>query len=1098
MEIRDKSKKELLEEIAMLQKKIDTLKYSGSVVSDSSSPLINSMKQDIDLIISFDEEGCFEYVNELWLQKLHYDLKMLPYLRLRDTLHPKAWSNIQSFLENSAEMDSPIKTDTVFTSSAGESIYVSGNLKKEIIEGKTVFTGIFHDITERIRADRAQKLYYSIANLTLKTQSLDNLYKEIYEELQKVIDTKNFYIALADKNKEKIFFPFLIDEHNQQKKIAKRRNWANGITEYVINQNKALIISQDEILELFIKQKIVLYGPLPKVYMAVPFTTERENTGIIVMQSYEDENAYSEKDLELLSFISGQIALAIERKQQEEKISLQAARLQAIFDSSSHAIWSINKDYQITSYNANFLHEVVKYYVDEEVDATAIDPQKLNVRLSPDDMAMWYEKIQSVLEGEFLQFELKLADKQGISNWKEIYMNPVWVNNDEVTGISCIAHDITEKKTSQLALQENEEKFRNIYESFQDVYFRCELNGDLLMLSPSSKELTGFTAEHIIGKNITNYYLYNSKTKDLLRQLVRKRSVRNFEATIIRKNGDLLQCICNVRLIIDSKKRSIAIEGVARDITKLKRANEELMEAKILAENSLKVKEMFLANMSHEIRTPMNGIIGMVDLLAQSNLDEEQIEYVDTINKSSKTLLHILNDILDLSKIEAGKMKLRHHVVDLDGVISKVFTLFNQQAKTKEIVLSYNIADDLPPYIKIDETRLIQILANLTSNALKFTNSNGKVSINIYKDSSEAVQGKKHRFKIEVQDTGIGISIEDQQKLFRTFTQVDNSTAKNFGGTGLGLAISKQLTRLMKGDIGVKSNIGEGSVFWFTFLAEIPDQQEVDEYHAQAEHQFEEIKVFDYDNEKPQILLVDDNAINRQVASRILEKIGCEVANAQSGAEAIRAVQSFDYDLIFMDIQMPGMDGVEATTKLRALGKALPPVVAMTAYSMKEDKEKFLNLGLDDYLAKPINAQALAQKVHEHLASGRAMRVEELTQHNQGKLNTELIDSFTLSQLKKYADEEMINQIYGEFETEAEQLIKSAREAEKNNELNIILSNLHTLKGNAGTLGINKVASLSKKIEAALKNEKKINLAAEIDGLSKAFTDFKQKYKMYL
>jgi PAS domain S-box-containing protein len=308
-----------------------------------------------------------------------------------------------------------------------------------------------------------------------------------------------------------------------------------------------------------------------------------------------------------------------------------------------------------------------------------------------------------------------------------VYLNPILSKDGSIEEVSAIAHDITEKKQSEIALIESERKFRDIFESFQDIYYRSDLKGHIIMISPSAYEMSGYQPSEIIGRRITEFYPMREKSQKVFRELLRNGMVKNFEVPFRTKEGAELQFILNIRIIYGDGGQPVAIEGVARDITELKKSAEELLKAKEVAEKSLKVKERFLANMSHEIRTPMNGIIGMIDLISDTPLLPKQKEYVNTIKKSSETLLHILNDILDLSKIEAGKMELHKAPMSLEVAIEKLYALFSQQAGAKRNQLLYHIEPEVPEFIIADETRLLQILSNLTANAIKFTENGLRV-----------------------------------------------------------------------------------------------------------------------------------------------------------------------------------------------------------------------------------------------------------------------------------------------------------------------------------------------------------------------------------
>ena len=420
--------------------------------------------------------------------------------------------------------------------------------------------------------------------------------------------------------------------------------------------------------------------------------------------------------------------------------------------------------------------------------------------------------------------------------------------------------------------------------------------------------------------------------------------------------------------------------------------------------------------------------------------------------------------------------------------MDKIYALFAQQALAKNINLYYHLSEKLPEYVLVDETRLLQILSNLISNAIKFTEGGGSIDIDLKK---ARIPGQKNIVRCVVSDSGIGISPENIRKLFGIFSQIDNTTTKSYGGTGLGLAISKELARLMGGKIGVYSTLGLGSSFWFTFEAE-PTEKTVIVENKIVDN---DIKIEGYfDDEKPNILLVDDNGVNRQVAGEILKKSGCIVTLVENGKKAIELVASNTYDLIFMDIQMPEMDGVTATKKIKAMNlKVQPPIVAMTAYSMKEDKERFLSQGLDDYIAKPIKANDLLNKVRQWVLDEQVFETNGVESGDGEVLNMD-----TVNQLIELGGEEMVHQVFDDFLSETTEQIESSLDAVRNDDFEVIRRNLHTLKGNAGTLGVEKLSKQAEAIEKNIKNENHKNLEEDLNLLNLTFEEFKKMFNQIL
>ncbi len=407
----------------------------------------------------------------------------------------------------------------------------------------------------------------------------------------------------------------------------------------------------------------------------------------------------------------------------------------------------------------------------------------------------------------------------------------------------------------------------------------------------------------------------------------------------------------NLRSKNELEKQKIQLEE-QRELLTIQ--NKQLGDALTKAKSADKAKSLFLANMSHEIRTPLNGIIGMSNLLHDIVETEEQKQKVSVIEYSAETLISLVNDILDFSKIEAGKLELDIDHFNIHELIVKTFNLFTQKTDEKAIFFNYTIADNVPLYVESDQIRIRQILINLINNAVKFTDKGGVQVIvsNISPDESTLL------LKIEIIDTGIGISRDNQSQLFSAFTQTDASFTRKFGGTGLGLAISKHLVHLLGGEIGVESEPDIGSNFWFSIAA----RQGVEPVKVAEKNRNNDFRNLN-------ILLVEDNSVNILVASQVIEKAGYSVTVAKNGKEAFESYRNHKFDLILMDIMMPEMDGLQATWLIRQheaeIGAAAVPIVALTANVVKDDQMKYLQAGMNDFISKPIRPDALIEKINQ-------------------------------------------------------------------------------------------------------------------------------------
>lgn len=552
-----------------------------------------------------------------------------------------------------------------------------------------------------------------------------------------------------------------------------------------------------------------------------------------------------------------------------------------------------------------------------------------------------------------------------IDDWRK---NRCWENSEaqliQMLG-NVISELITHGNTKDELL-----KMSSIVESSPQAIAYIGDGGTLEYINEGAVKITGYTKDEL--EEIGVYGLFSpevaAQVKYEMKPAVIAGTNYNFEVPLIRKDKTVRNLLVAC-FTTGSERHGLGM--IAADITERRRLERELVKAKEQAERANSAKSEFLSRMSHEMRTPMNAVIGMTHIGKSAESAEKKNYCLEKIDSASRHLLGVINDVLDISKIEANKFELSCSETDLEKLLAKVLNVLNYRIEEKEQIFTLNIDEKTPRIVLSDEQRLSQVLTNLLGNAVKFTPQGGRITLNV---SAQKTDSPACILRFELADTGIGISPQQQKKLFRAFEQGDGSISRRFGGTGLGLAISRNIIELMGGSIWVESQPGEGSRFFFTIRA---DEAKPLQYAEGGTETYAPGEALPTDFAGKRILLAEDVEINREILLTMLADTGIEIKCAENGKEAFRlfAQNPSAYDLILMDIHMPEMDGYEATKRIRSLDApqaAAIPILAMTANVFREDVKRCLDAGMDDHMGKPLDLDELIKKLKQYFSPGKS------------------------------------------------------------------------------------------------------------------------------
>ncbi len=736
-------------------------------------------------------------------------------------------------------------------------------------------------------------------------------------------------------------------------------------------------------------------------------------------------------------------------------------RFKSLLEANPSAIM-IFQNYKIRFVNSS-LSDLTGYTADELLQMEVwqlIHPESFN--------NIENEKIKVNKKDFSFRGEFKIITRNKENIWIDLSTRSI--EYEKKPAVLATAIDITERKNTEKLLKESELRYKNFFSKNSAVMLMVDPDtGDIKNANKAAVDYYGYEREKLLSMNIDQITIESLKEvrDELLKARKDHRAHHHFTHRLANGKERAVE-VYTSRIKDQSKYYHYCI---IFDITERRRVEQELKKAKEVAEEANRVKSFFISSVSHELRTPLNAIIGLTDLVIDANdLSEEQMENMQSIKYSSDHLLGVINDVLDLSKLEAGKVELEHTDFDLCRLVNESVKTINFKAKEKGIYINTELDPSIPPVLKGDPSRLRQVLLNLLSNAVKFTRE-GHIDVQV---KTLSLSKEKTQIRFSVSDTGIGIPENKIERLFQSFSQAESDTSRKYGGTGLGLAISKKLVELQKGEIGVKSVEGMGSTFWFNIAYDISSSSFVPDLSklGSREKNLQDVK----------ILLVEDDRMNQVVMKRIIEKWNARVEIAQHGKEAVEKLERNDYDIVLMDLQMPELNGYEATRIIRdpesKVRNHTIPVLALTADVSPETRKTVSEVGMNDFITKPSDQEIMYEKIAKAISNSKVDFTEKKETGSADQAKDTIDKDKAKLRIKKALSDIFDDDIDGilalivKFLKEIPRTIVEINESFYDKDFDTLARLVHKIKPGYSYMGFSEVTEMIHKIQELAKSQK--------------------------